>query len=76
VLDGALYVALHDTERDSHAFGEDRQSLVQQKPAEDRAAWARRPVTTLFFQRRVQAGYSHANHAREDVPCRSLIGGA
>jgi hypothetical protein len=29
VLDGALYVALHDTERDSHAIGEVRQSLAE-----------------------------------------------
>jgi hypothetical protein len=36
----------------------------------------RRPVTTLSFQRRLQAGYSQATHAREDVPCRILIGGA
>ena len=29
VLDGTLYVALHDTERDSHAIGEVRQSLAE-----------------------------------------------
>jgi hypothetical protein len=51
-------------------------SRLQKSRAEDRAARARRPVATLSFERRVQAGYSQATHAREDVPCRSLIDGA
>jgi len=59
-LDSDLCVALNHTERDSHAIRKGRQSLV----------------TPLSFQRRVQAGDSQATHAREDVPCRSLIGGA
>jgi hypothetical protein len=29
VLDGALHAALHDTERDSHAIGEVRQSVAE-----------------------------------------------